>query len=113
MQLILACSVSLMSYIQTMGFIYIVCRSDIIPTDNSFMHEEVTSPTCNTLTSNYFYQFCHDRKKKKKKTDFSIYTDSTGAHSMCKAKDELPKNGREDDRGFESLQCRHFPCVQE
>lgn len=47
-QLIIACPVSLTSYLQTIYYNYI-CRIDVLPTDNSLMHAEVTSPT--TLTS--------------------------------------------------------------
>ena len=46
-QLILACSVSITSNLQTIDFI--LWRIDVIPTNNSFMYAEVTSP--NTLTS--------------------------------------------------------------
>ena len=49
----------------------------------------------------YFCRRGRQNLRQLKKTDFSFNTDSTGARYVCKATDELTKNRREDDEGFD------------
>ena len=81
-QLILACSVSLTSYLQTLD----LCRSDVIATDNSFMHSEVTLP--NTLTSSLI-SFATAESKSRfatlSKEDLNLLLDDKDAKSTKRA----------------------------
>ena len=49
----------------------------------------------------YFCRRGRQNLRQLKKTDFSFSTDSTGARYVCKSTDELTKNRREDDEGFD------------
>ena len=49
----------------------------------------------------YFCRRGRQNLRQLKKTDFSFNTDSTGARYVCKATNELTKNRREDDEGFD------------
>ena len=49
----------------------------------------------------YFCRRGRQNLRQFKKTDFSFNTDGTGARYACKTTDELTKNRREDDEGFD------------
>ena len=49
----------------------------------------------------YFCRRGRQNLRQLKKTDFSFSTDSTGARYVSKATDELTKNRREDNEGFD------------
>ena len=49
----------------------------------------------------YFCRRGRQNLRQLKKTDFSFNTDGTGARYVCKTTDELTKNRREDDEGFD------------
>ena len=49
----------------------------------------------------YFCRRGRQNLREFKKTDFSFNTDSNGARYVCKSMDELTKNRREDDEGFD------------
>ena len=49
----------------------------------------------------YFCRRGRQNLRQLKKSDFSFNTDSTGARYVSKATDELTKNRREDDEGFD------------
>ena len=49
----------------------------------------------------YFCRRGKQNLRQLKKTDFSFNTDGTGARYVCKTTDELTKNHREDDEGFD------------
>ena len=49
----------------------------------------------------YFCRRGRQNLRQLKKTDFSFNTDGTGASYVCKITDELTKNRREDDEGFD------------
>ena len=49
----------------------------------------------------YFCRRGKQNLRQLKKTDFSFNTDSTRARYVCKETDELTKNRREDDEGFD------------
>ena len=49
----------------------------------------------------YFCRRGRQNLRQLKKADFSFNTDGTGARYVCKTTDELTKNRREDDEGFD------------
>ena len=49
----------------------------------------------------YFCRRGRQNLRQLKKTDFLFNTDGTGARYVCKTTDELTKNRREDDEGFD------------